>query len=313
MLKRWVLCLTAALMAVSLCCCCAAESLGALTDGVYAGTGAGKMAEIACEVTVEGGKITAVTVTEHSETPGLCDAALESVPAQIVEKQSLDVDLVSGATGTSQGILDAAKAALAQAGAPVHTVTALAAGRPSLGQPTEGEESYAGENMPLRYALDREAMIVYQFNGDELAMNQRTQLWVPGAVAKYFARDVVDIEVTCQAETPEIIEADAEQAAKVSIMNDAKDAVFNLGESIQFEGYADDCRSAVAAVEFSMDGGETWIVCETLNATTDRWVYWYFTIAPEAAGEYELTVRARTEDGTVSPIASSMRFAVTEG
>ena len=56
--------------------------------------------------------------------------------------------------------------------------------------------------MPLRYALDREAMIVYQFNGDELAMNQRTQFWVPGAVAKYFARDVVDIEVTCQAETP---------------------------------------------------------------------------------------------------------------
>ena len=35
--------------------------------------------------------------------------------------------------------------------------------------------------------------------------------------------------------------------------------------------------------------------------------------APETAGEYELTVRARTEDGTVSPLASSMRFAVTEG
>lgn len=141
MLKRWVLCLTAALMAVSLCCCGAAESLGALTDGVYAGTGAGKMGEIACEVTVEGGKITAVTVTEHSETPGLCDAALESVPAQIVEKQSLDVDLVSGATGTSQGILDAAKAALAQAGAPVQTVTALAAGRPSLGSPPRARKA----------------------------------------------------------------------------------------------------------------------------------------------------------------------------
>lgn len=159
MLKRWVLCLTAALMAVSLCCCGAAESLGALTDGVYAGTGAGKMGEIACEVTVEGGKITAVTVTEHSETPGLCDAALESVPAQIVEKQSLDVDLVSGATGTSKGILDAAKAALAQAGAPVQTVTALAAGRPSLGQPTEGEESYAGENILSGIAQHGEELV----------------------------------------------------------------------------------------------------------------------------------------------------------
>ena len=198
-------------------------------------------------------------------------------------------------------------------GVPVSSILSLAELQEGVNTLTVTASDGYKVSMPLRYALDREAMIVYQVNGDELAMNQRTQFWVPGAVAKYFARDVVDIEVTCQAETPEIIEADAEQAAKVSIMNDAKDAVFNLGESIQFEGYADDCRSAVAAVEFSMDGGETWTVCETPNATTDRWVYWYFTIAPEAAGEYELTVRARTEDGTVSPLASSMRFAVTEG
>ena len=167
-------------------------------------------------------------------------------------------------------------------------------------------------SMPLSYALDHDAMLVYAINGEELAANQRTQLWMPGAVAKYFARDVVDIRFTAEAETPEIMTAEAEQRAKVCVMNDASAVKLTTYEAIQFEGYADDCGSAIAAVEFSLDGGETWTSCATAGATTDRWVYWYFTYTPEQAGSYELQVRARTEDGTVSPMASSLNFTVED-
>jgi len=41
------------------------------------------------------------------------------------------------------------------------------------------------------------------------------------------------------------------------------------------------------------------------------WVYWHFDYVPENAGTYKLDVRARTEDGTVSPpLASSVGFTV---
>jgi hypothetical protein len=41
------------------------------------------------------------------------------------------------------------------------------------------------------------------------------------------------------------------------------------------------------------------------DASASKWVYWYFTYTPEAAGTYELTARAVTADGTVSPLAAS--------
>ena len=43
------------------------------------------------------------------------DAAIEKVPADIIEKQSVEVDVVSGASETSEAILEAVKTALAGA------------------------------------------------------------------------------------------------------------------------------------------------------------------------------------------------------
>ncbi len=165
--------------------------------------------------------------------------------------------------------------------------------------------------MPLKYALDREAMLVYRINGEQLAANQRTQLWMPGAVAKYFARDVVEIEISQEEQVPEIIRADADRKAKVNIINRAEGVTFKQGEAIEFEGYADDNESPIAAVEFSMDGGKTWTTCATTNASLDRWVYWFFAVTPQVPGQYELIARARTLDGVVSPLASTLQFTVT--
>ena len=84
--------------------------------GTYSGSAAGKNGDVKVDVTLSADKITAVKVTEHQETEGISDPAIEKVPAEIVEAQSLKVDLVSGATITSQAIIDAASAALTSAG-----------------------------------------------------------------------------------------------------------------------------------------------------------------------------------------------------
>ena len=82
-------------------------------DGTYEGTSdKGMSPGLKVSVTVEGGKITSVEVIEHSETDGISDPAIEGVPAAIVEAGSPNVDVVSGATMTSEAIMDAVQNAL---------------------------------------------------------------------------------------------------------------------------------------------------------------------------------------------------------
>ena len=59
-------------------------------------------------------KIAAVEVLSNSETIEIAGTALEQIPAAIVEANSPDVDVVSGATYTSNGIINAVKDALGQ-------------------------------------------------------------------------------------------------------------------------------------------------------------------------------------------------------
>lgn len=94
-----------------------------LPDGVYTGTGAGMQSNIVVDVTVKDGKITSVDVVSHNETPGISDAAIETIPAAIVEAQSTDVDAVVTATFTSNGIKEAVDNALSGEAATVQELT----------------------------------------------------------------------------------------------------------------------------------------------------------------------------------------------
>lgn len=66
--------------------------------------------------TFEGGKITKIEVGENQETEGIGEAAIEKLPQAVVEAQSLSVDVVTGATLTSQNFLAAVEAAIVEAG-----------------------------------------------------------------------------------------------------------------------------------------------------------------------------------------------------
>ena len=87
----------------------------ALKDGTYTATVDGQSGPMTVVTTIEGGKIAAVEVTENNETPTIAAAALESIPAKIVETNSVDVDGVSGASLTSGRIMKAVAECLTQA------------------------------------------------------------------------------------------------------------------------------------------------------------------------------------------------------
>ncbi len=99
-----------------------AENASLFTPGTYTGVGAGKNGDITVEVTFSADKIERITVISHSETPSLSDAAIANIPTQIVESQSLGVDAVSGATYTSNGIVEAVADAVKQAGGDVEAL-----------------------------------------------------------------------------------------------------------------------------------------------------------------------------------------------
>lgn len=81
-------------------------------DGVYTGSADGFGGTLTVEVTVSGGAISKVVVTENSETPFIAGDALEQIPSAIVASQSWDVDVASGATVTSKAIMAAVEDAL---------------------------------------------------------------------------------------------------------------------------------------------------------------------------------------------------------
>lgn len=95
----------------------------AMTAGTFEAEAPGVFGEaVKVAVTVSDTAIEKVEVVSHNETAGISDAAIERIPAAIVESQSLAVDTVAGATMTSKAILAAAEAALAAAGADVEAL-----------------------------------------------------------------------------------------------------------------------------------------------------------------------------------------------
>lgn len=86
-----------------------------LKDGDYTATVKGHEGDLTVKTTVADGKISAVEIVEQHETEAIAKGALESMPTAIDAENSVDVDAVSGATLTSNRIMDAVTACLEQA------------------------------------------------------------------------------------------------------------------------------------------------------------------------------------------------------
>lgn len=89
------------------------------TAGTYTATGAGFNGPILVEVTFSEQKILSVKVLEHTETEYIAAPAFEKIPAAVVKDQKLSVDIVTGATYTSDALVAAIKECVKKAGGDV--------------------------------------------------------------------------------------------------------------------------------------------------------------------------------------------------
>jgi uncharacterized protein with FMN-binding domain len=82
------------------------------SDGTYRGEYdlAGTPVKVTLEIAVKDHVITAITILKHSCSP--IGKKAEKIIETVIQKQSLDVDVVSGATGSSTAILKAIENAL---------------------------------------------------------------------------------------------------------------------------------------------------------------------------------------------------------
>lgn len=122
-----------ALVAATFITGCAKETAGEtiFKAGTYTAEAEGFGGPVSVEVKFSESKIESVTVLKHGETAGISDGALSKVPAAIVEKQSLDVDVHAGATYSSRAIKHAVADCVKQAGGEENALLDVDLDRPS--------------------------------------------------------------------------------------------------------------------------------------------------------------------------------------
>lgn len=93
---------------------CLEKKLKDLHDGTFTGKGVGRNGFIEVSITVSGGQIIEAKIIDDKENPEISAPAKEQILAQFInDGTTASLDTVSGATMTSNGLLDALDAAIA--------------------------------------------------------------------------------------------------------------------------------------------------------------------------------------------------------
>ncbi|MEN1761755.1 flavocytochrome c [Anoxynatronum sibiricum] len=115
------------------------------------------MKPMTVKVTLGEKEIQAVEVVAHEETPGVSDAALEEIPAAIVSEQNIHVDTISGATITSQAIIDAVQQAIEEAGGVADEFMAAASGSETA---PVGRQGMSSSQMPESWDMTYDVVVI---------------------------------------------------------------------------------------------------------------------------------------------------------
>ena len=103
------------LIVVMVLSACASSGSGSGSkSGSASATAQGFGGEVKVTVTVEKGKITNVEAEGPNETTGIGSRAIDMLPGVMVQKNSVEVDALSGASVTSKGLIQAAKEAFSK-------------------------------------------------------------------------------------------------------------------------------------------------------------------------------------------------------
>ena len=136
----------------------AVQDASAYKDGTYYGTGKGFAGTMKIKVDISGGKIASISIVSTKDGDSYVKSA-SSLLDTIVEKQSTNVDTVSGATFSSRGIIAAVRSALSQAAVSDNTTgnntdkqsAAEASGNGQTDENSSGSASEKGTEGTLPY------------------------------------------------------------------------------------------------------------------------------------------------------------------
>ena len=106
--------LTLAILLIAVLMACGTEKV-LYKEGTYDGIGEGHHGPIKVLVTTDKYNIKDIKITEEYEMPEICEIVYEKIPKMVIKKNSEEVDVVTGATFTCNGLIKAIKNALDKA------------------------------------------------------------------------------------------------------------------------------------------------------------------------------------------------------
>lgn len=85
-----------------------------MQDGIYGGSGIGFGGNMEIEVMIQKSEIEGIKVIKHKETSGYYEEVFKKISGEIEETQNLNTDVISGATSSSRGFINAVKDAVSK-------------------------------------------------------------------------------------------------------------------------------------------------------------------------------------------------------
>jgi DMSO/TMAO reductase YedYZ molybdopterin-dependent catalytic subunit len=181
------------------------------------------------------------------------------------------------------------------------------------------EPMHFARSLPLAKALDRDTLLATRMNGELLSASHGfpLRLFVPGwygvASVKWLRRiEVLDrpfhgyyqtVKYTVQRAAPAGLETVVvgPMSVKSELIRPPAGAELSVGANRLF-GVALAGEEAVARVEVSTDGGQTWDRADLIGPRTPySWTPWEYLWEVARPGEYTLLSRAVSESGRVQP------------
>ncbi len=163
----------------------------------------------------------------------------------------------------------------------------------------------------LDQMLKEEALLVVGMNGDTIYADQGwpCAFWCNEMSAGNFTKQLAELRFKSSGASWDFYGdfTDATTGLQfdkpnVGVLNAYDGQIFEFGQPVHLEGYADAWNEPIVKLEFSFDHGETWQEYDIKDANTTQWVYWNLDINDiPVKGSYLMKIRVSSQmaDGTI--------------
>ena len=163
----------------------------------------------------------------------------------------------------------------------------------------------------LEQMLNEEALLVVGMNGDTIYADQGwpCAFWCNEMSAGNFTKQLAELRFKAEGASWDFYGdfTDATTGLQfdkpnVGVLNAYDGQIFDYGQPVHLEGYADAWNEPIVKLEFSFDHGQTWQEYEIEDASTTQWVYWNLDVneVPQR-GSYLVKIRVSSQmaDGSI--------------